>query len=78
ADPFERDRLGHLKLTKQGLRARDRLVISFYRDRGIPVALSMAGGYAPDPEDIVDIHFGSIETAWERWYQERRETSPRQ
>jgi len=78
ADPFERDRLGHLKLTKQGLRERDQLVISFFRDRRIPVALSMAGGYAPDPEDIVDIHFGTIETAWKRWYQDRGEASTRQ
>lgn len=71
ADPYERDRLGHLKLTKAGLRARDRLVIDFYRERRIPVALSMAGGYAPDAEDIVDIHFGTIETAWQRWNHER-------
>lgn len=70
ADPFERDRLGHLRLTKQGLRERDRLVIDFYRNRKIPVALSMAGGYAPDPEDIVDIHFATIETAWARWKSE--------
>lgn len=77
ADPYERDRLGHLKLTKPGLKERDRLVIDFYRERRIPVAISMAGGYAPDAEDIVDIHFGTIETAWERWSRERSETKSR-
>ena len=63
ADPFVGDRLGHLSVTKAGLQKRDQLVIQFFRDRGIPIAISMAGGYAPDVEDIVDIHFATILTA---------------
>ncbi len=66
ADPFEHDRLGHLRLTKSGLQQRDRLVLEFYRHRGIPVAISMAGGYAPELADIVDIHFATIEIAWQQ------------
>ncbi len=65
ADPFEGDRLGRLKLTKQGLAARDTLVISQLRDRRIPVAIAMAGGYAHSIDDIVDIHSQTIRIASE-------------
>ena len=63
ADPFEDDRLGRLSVSKQGLTERDRLVLESCRERGIPVAMTMAGGYARSVEDTVDIHFRSIETA---------------
>ena len=63
ADPFTGDRLGKLDLTKSGLRRRDELVINYFAQREIPVAISMAGGYAPNVEDIVDIHFATIEIA---------------
>src|SRR5688572_5894811 len=48
ADPFERDRLGRLKLTYDGLEARDRRVFDWTWQRRIPVAFAMAGGYASD------------------------------
>ena len=63
ADPFEDDRLGRLSVTKEGLAERDRLVLESCRERGLPVAVTMAGGYARDAEDTVDIHFQSIERA---------------
>ena len=63
ADPFEGDRLGRLSVTKQGLAERDRMVLEACRDRGIPVAATMAGGYARDVEDTVDVHFQSIKRA---------------
>lgn len=63
ADPFERDRLGRLALTKDGLAERDRRVLEACRSRVLPVAVSMAGGYAPDVDDIVDIHAKTIELA---------------
>jgi acetoin utilization deacetylase AcuC-like enzyme len=63
ADPFEGDKLGRLKVTKEGLAERDRMVLEACRQRGIPVAVTMAGGYAPDVADTVDIHFQSIQTA---------------
>ncbi len=65
ADPFEGDRLGRLKLTKQGLAARDSLVVSELRRRRIPVAIVMAGGYAHSIDDIVDIHSQTIRIASE-------------
>jgi acetoin utilization deacetylase AcuC-like enzyme len=63
ADPYEDDRLGRLSVSKEGLAERDRLVLESCRERGIPVAVTMAGGYARNVEDTVDIHFQSIERA---------------
>jgi acetoin utilization deacetylase AcuC-like enzyme len=63
ADPFEGDRLGRLKLTKAGLAARDRLVFELCKAAGVPVAVTMAGGYAHRIEDAIDIHFTTVATA---------------
>ena len=60
ADPFEDDRLGRLKLSKPGLAARDALVLNACKGRGIPLALAMAGGYARNIDDTVDIHAATI------------------
>jgi acetoin utilization deacetylase AcuC-like enzyme len=60
ADPYEDDRLGRLKLRKQGLLRRDELVLSTLAARGIPVAISMAGGYARDIEDSIEIHANTL------------------
>jgi acetoin utilization deacetylase AcuC-like enzyme len=61
ADPFEGDRLGGLKLTKAGLAARDRLVIDAARAAGVPLATVLAGGYAANVADTVEIHVATIE-----------------
>ena len=63
ADPFEGDRLGRLSVTKAGLAERDRIVLEGCRERGIPVAVTMAGGYSENVGDIVDVHFASISRA---------------
>jgi acetoin utilization deacetylase AcuC-like enzyme len=63
ADPYEDDRLGRLSVSKEGLAERDRLVLEACRSRSIPVAVTMAGGYARRVEDTVEIHFRSIERA---------------
>ena len=63
ADPYEGDRLGRLKLTIDGLRARDRLVFDACRDRDVPAVVVMSGGYATDVEAIVTIHANTIREA---------------
>jgi len=63
ADPFIGDRLGRLGLTKAGLRARDERVFSYARAQGVPVAVAMAGGYARDIKETVDIHFNTVNCA---------------
>ena len=65
ADPYEGDRLGRLKLTKAGLAQRDRFVLRLARDHAIPITATMAGGYAHNVADIVDIHFNTVRTAFE-------------
>ena len=66
ADPFEDDKLGRLKLTKAGLAARDQLVFDFCEQAGIPLAITMAGGYARTISDTVDIQFATIAEAARR------------
>ncbi len=63
ADPFEGDRLGRLTLTKEGLALRDQRVMAFVRERGIPMAIAMAGGYANPIDDTVQIHYQTIQIA---------------
>ncbi len=56
ADPWEGDRLGRLALTKAGLRARDELALDRLLGAGVPVCVVLAGGYAEDVRDTVDIN----------------------
>ena len=61
ADPYEDDQLGGLRLTKEGLRARDRMVIDTVRRAGVPLVIALAGGYARNVEDTVAIHVATEE-----------------
>ena len=63
ADPYREDQLGGLALTMEGLQKRDRLVFDHARQRGIPVASTMAGGYARHVADTVRIHVNTIVAA---------------
>jgi len=65
ADPYCEDQLGGLSLTKKGLKQRDRHVFEAARRRGIPVATTLAGGYARRVEDTVRIHVNTILAARE-------------
>ena len=63
ADPFQGDRLGRLKLSIEGLRRRDEMVLQWCFERKVPVAIAMAGGYGKTIEDTVAIHAQTIRTA---------------
>lgn len=63
ADPWRDDRLGRLALSKEGLAERDRRVLARCARAGVPVAVCMAGGYARDIEDTVDIHVTTVRIA---------------
>jgi len=65
ADPYFDDRLGRLALSKSGLSERDMLVLEGCRNAGIPLAITMAGGYARRVQDTVDIHFQTVRAAAE-------------
>lgn len=58
-DPLEHDALGRLKLTQDGLRRRDRLVLRAARDRGLPLVLTLGGGYAKPIALSVEAHLGT-------------------
>lgn len=55
-DPHRDDRLGRLALTDDGLRARERLVISHFREGGIPVCGVLGGGYSRDVQALAERH----------------------
>jgi acetoin utilization deacetylase AcuC-like enzyme len=61
ADPFEEDQLGGLRLTFDGLRARDRMVVAASCDRAAPLVVTLAGGYARRVEDTVGVHLATLE-----------------
>jgi len=63
ADPYEKDQLGGLSLTKAGLKERDKVVIENARRLKIPVAVVLAGGYAAEIMDTVDIHLNTVRIA---------------
>jgi acetoin utilization deacetylase AcuC-like enzyme len=67
ADPHEGDRLGRLKLSAEGLAERDRRVFEVLRERGIPVAVSMAGGYGRDIGTTVAVHCRTLELGLASW-----------
>ena len=61
ADPYEDDQLGGLRLTKEGLRRRDRMVLDTVRTAGVPLVVTLAGGYARRVQDTVSIHLATIQ-----------------
>ncbi len=63
ADPYCQDQLGGLNLTIDGLYQRDLLVLGEARRRGVPVCITLAGGYAVDVEDTVTIHANTAKAA---------------
>ncbi len=63
ADPYEDDQLGGLRLTKEGLRQRDRLVFESAHAASVPVVVTLAGGYARHVQDTIDIHVATVEEA---------------
>ncbi|MGM9485687.1 histone deacetylase family protein [Roseateles sp. NT4] len=67
ADPHEGDRLGRLKLSYEGLARRDLRVLDALAERGIPVALSMAGGYGHDLATTVAVQVSTLTLAAQSW-----------
>ncbi|MEC5384977.1 histone deacetylase [Uliginosibacterium sp. H3] len=63
ADPYSGDRLGRLGVSKAGLRQRDEIVMQRCLGEGVPLSIAMAGGYADEIDDIVDIHATTVLTA---------------
>jgi acetoin utilization deacetylase AcuC-like enzyme len=56
ADPYEHDLLGGLSVSRKGLARRDEMVIAYCAKHSIPIASVLAGGYASNTNDTVEIH----------------------
>ena len=67
ADPHEGDRLGRLRLTYEGLRARDRIVFDLAARLRSPIAVTMAGGYGHDLATTVQVHLNTVQAAYAHW-----------
>ena len=65
ADPYGQDQLGGLALTKEGLRVRDETVVASAAAAGVPVAVTLAGGYAVNTDDTVEIHCNTVKAVLE-------------
>ena len=63
ADPLRGDRLGRLSLTHDGLARRDEVVLEWCRSLGMPVVITIAGGYGADIHDTVTVHVNTVRVA---------------
>ena len=63
ADPHEGDRLGRMALSFDALVRRDAMVLEACREVGIPVAITIAGGYGRVLDDTVRVHLNTIRVA---------------
>ncbi len=68
ADPYEKDLLGNLKLSINGLKKRDEIVRKYTLEKGYNIAITLGGGYSEVIEDLIEIHTNTIKTflLWKR------------
>ncbi|WP_421939608.1 histone deacetylase [Pedobacter sp.] len=64
-DVLATDKLGKLALSKSACKERDRMVLMACKERGLPVQISMGGGYSADIKDIVDAHCNTYRLAFD-------------
>ena len=74
ADAHEGDRLGRLKLTEEGMQARDRMVFDWAKSLDLPMIICMGGGYGRDLATTVAVQMNTWRLAQEHWlhWQNRR------
>ncbi|GAB4034489.1 MAG: histone deacetylase [Elusimicrobiota bacterium] len=65
ADVYEKDTLGDLKLSLRDIEERDSIVFEKVRKAGLPLVLTLSGGYCADVDETVKIHFNTIKKAVE-------------
>jgi len=67
-DVLKSDKLGRLDLTKKGCKERDRFVLTTVKSYGVPMAISMGGGYSVQLSDIIDAHANTFRLAQEIYF----------
>jgi acetoin utilization deacetylase AcuC-like enzyme len=75
-DPLASDVLGRLALTQEGLKARDRRVISETHSRGIPLVITLGGGYSNPIELTAEAHANTFKIAAGFYKEESHLTAP--
>jgi acetoin utilization deacetylase AcuC-like enzyme len=78
ADPYREDQLGGLNMTIEGLKRRDELVFRVAKARGIPITVTLAGGYAQELRDTVAIHANTVLAAKEVFAESPEKTAERE
>ena len=63
ADPYRDDRLGGLDISMEGLAERDRIVYEESAKHKVPIATTLAGGYARNPKETSEIHFNTLKAS---------------
>jgi acetoin utilization deacetylase AcuC-like enzyme len=71
ADPYEKDKLGRLNLSIEGLKKRDETVLRFAKEHHTPIITTMSGGYALDINDTAEIHANTIRAVKEVFFDEK-------
>jgi acetoin utilization deacetylase AcuC-like enzyme len=67
-DVLATDKLGRLGLSLEGCKERDRMVLEACRRYGLPVAVSMGGGYSPRLADVVNAHANTYRVAQDLFF----------
>lgn len=67
-DVLSTDKLGRLGMTRQGCKDRDRMVFKTCKSAGIPVAVSMGGGYSDRLTDLIEAHANTFRVAQELYF----------
>lgn len=67
-DVLTTDKLGHLSLSREGCKERDRIVFQLCRKYGTPVQVSMGGGYSKKIYDIVEAHCNTFRLAMDLYF----------
>ena len=67
-DILDTDKLGRLSVTREGCRARDRIVINTARRNRIPMVICMGGGYSPRFNDIIEAHANTFRLVQDQYF----------
>lgn len=67
-DVLKTDKLGRLGLSREGCKTRDAMVLSACKQSGVPMAISMGGGYSEKLSDIVEAHANTFRLAQEIYF----------
>ncbi len=67
-DILDTDQLGRLRITREGCKQRDRIVLDAAKNNRIPIVVSMGGGYSKDFRDIIEAHANTYRLAQEIFF----------